>query len=427
MTSRDSLISVTTVVCLAAVFCARAIAQVVPVPVPTPSPTPTYGGVYVDGNGAVQYREVNDAKLAQLRARAKNSPLKDPTLAFISLPKTTAEIQKLAAEGKAIPDELRYLGGLTQIRYVFAYPDAKDLIIAGPAEPIDSSNLLQPHGKRTGRPLMQFDDLVAALRTIQNTRGAFGCSIDPQPDAMQNAQRMVSQMGGVARSDLPAAVAQAIGPQKLSIFGAPADTRIAMACVAADYKLKRLTLGIDSSPVSGLSHAIDNSRPAGNRFWFELSYDPLLVDSEGNSFELRGSRLALKCGALSFDERGATATARTFTKQFNAKIAELCAVVPGFADLQNVGDIAVLAALIRQDRLDQKAGWDMAPLLDDSTYRLPRVPTPKSAQTLAVIRAGSVAAGGVNLAPGGVVGANARQLDEKGTLASPRQQGRSGR
>ena len=41
----------------------------------------------------------------------------------------------LREANKPIPDDLKYLGGLTQIRFVFAYPDQKDLIISGPAEP----------------------------------------------------------------------------------------------------------------------------------------------------------------------------------------------------------------------------------------------------------------------------------------------------
>ena len=399
----------------------------VPVPVPTPLPTQTLGGVYIDADGTVQYREINDPRLAQLRARAR-SGIKDEKLAYVSLPKLAARMQQLAADSKPIPDDLRYLGGLTQLRYIFVFPQEHDLIIAGPAEPIDSGNPLQPTGRRSGRPIMQFDDFIAALRTLGTPNGgAFGCSIDPQPDSLLKAKDVVSRMQGAPQQAMLAAVAQAIGPQELKVFGAPPDTRITMVCIAADYRLKRLTLGIDSSPVAGLSHAIDNSRPAGNRFWFELSYQPLLVDSEGNSFELRGQRLTLKCGALAFDEKGATATAKSFAKQFSAKFPELAAVVPAFAELQNVADLSVLSALIRHDRLDQKAGWDTSWLLDAGRCHLPTLPTPRSAQTLVCIRNGSLAAGGVNISPAGVIAPAARENDRDGALASPRQRARNGK
>ena len=42
-----------------------------------------------------------------------------------------------------LPDSIRYLEGLTQVRYVFVYPEEKDLVIAGPAEEIDKGTPLR--------------------------------------------------------------------------------------------------------------------------------------------------------------------------------------------------------------------------------------------------------------------------------------------
>lgn len=406
-----------------AILTSAAWAQIVPVPVPpnpTPTPRPTIGGVYVDPDGTVRYREVADAKLTQLRARARTAGQKDQPNSYISLPKLTAQVQQLTREGKPVPPEVRYLYGLTQVRYVFVYPQEHDLIIGGPAEPIDATNPASPVGKRTARPIMQLDDLVAAMRTVHVNSGAFGCSIDPSPDALQRAKEVAARMDGQSRDALVVAMTDALGPQSLSVFGVQPDTRLAMICIAADYKLKRLTLGIDPSPVAGVSHAIDNSRPAGNRFWFELDYRPLLTDADGNSFELRGQRLTLKCGALSFDEKGATATAKSFARNFSTKFPDLATMIPAFAELQNAADLSVLAALIRQDSLDQKAGWGTSWLLEETGYPLAKTNTPRSAQTLVCIRAGSLAAGGVTLSPGTVAAKSARQIDEKGALAKPR-------
>ena len=95
-------------------------------------------GVYLDVGGNVRCREVDEKDhLAAVRARAKAAvdAAKNEKLAFISLPKLFEQVQSLRAAGKDIPEELRYLGGITQLRYVLVFPDEKDVVIAGPAEP----------------------------------------------------------------------------------------------------------------------------------------------------------------------------------------------------------------------------------------------------------------------------------------------------
>src|SRR5437867_27897 len=136
---------------------------------------PAVPGVYIEQDGNVRSREVDQAKqLTALRSRAKSvaQAAKDETLTFVSLPRVFAEARAAIDAGKPVPDDLRYLGGLTQIRYVFVYPDEKDLVIAGPAEPfVVQESGLYASGKRTGRPVMQLDDFVVALRTADDQIG----------------------------------------------------------------------------------------------------------------------------------------------------------------------------------------------------------------------------------------------------------------
>ncbi len=33
-----------------------------------------------------------------------------------------------------LPDEIKYLGGLQRVQYMFVYPDQQDIVLAGPAE-----------------------------------------------------------------------------------------------------------------------------------------------------------------------------------------------------------------------------------------------------------------------------------------------------
>jgi hypothetical protein len=146
-----------------------------------------------------------------------------------------------------------------------------------------------------------------------------------------------------------------------------------------------------------MGHAIDNSRPAGNGFWFEANYQPMLVSEDGLAFALRGPRLKLLSGAVPFDTAGATATAQAWAKRFTEKVDALAAANPLFSDLQNLADVALLATLIRQDKLAEKAGYDMKWVLDEGNHSTAKLPVPRQTHALVNFAGGSVAAGGVSL------------------------------
>ena len=43
-------------------------------------------------------------------------------------------IEEFNKAGKALPDEVRFLGGLQRIRYVLVYPEQNDILLVGPGE-----------------------------------------------------------------------------------------------------------------------------------------------------------------------------------------------------------------------------------------------------------------------------------------------------
>jgi hypothetical protein len=375
----------------------------------------TGNGVYIDADGTLHQRQTdtaNDLAAQRLRAKALNQPPKAQDLTYVSLPRLFAEVQSLTEQKKEIPENLRYLSGLTQIRYVFVYPDEHDLVIAGPSEAFDATIKTEPHGEVTGRPVLHLDDLVTALRSPR----AFGCSLDPNPDSLNRSNAAMKEFANATRGERMNALKEAVGAQQVRLFGVPADTRIAFVTIAADYKLKRLMLGLDPMPVSGVGSPVDNSRAAANRFWFEVNYAPLLVSPDGDAYELRGQRLLIKPGAFSRDTKGATESTKTFAKNFTAKIPQLATVVPLFADLQNVADLSVLSALINKDRLERRAGVDLGWILSENNYKTVAVPTPRTAETLVNYANGSLVAGGVTLDPSEVVAPRNRERDAKEAL-----------
>ncbi len=385
--------------------------------IPTTSTAPTIipGGVYLDPDGMIHRRTPAPENIAALRACAKaalQSPQPDQ-LAYVSLPRALAAARLSSPKsanarqsgagaltgGANLPDNdnPRYLGGLTQIQYIFLFPDDHDLVLAGPVETpaADPASPLQPCGSISGRPFLQLDDFVTAWRTTAHLRAnAFiGCSIDPKPTSLTKAQSVMDANPRASDADLARLVAAAVGPEQISIFNVPRDTRFALVLVSADFQMKRFSMGLESSPIATFGNGVGNSRSAANRFWFDSLYDPLLVSADGDSYALRGQRLQLKCGAVSFDERGATPEAKAFAAAFTKNIPTLAATIPVFADLQNVSDLALLANLIRRDKLDQRLGWDIAAALAD--YTVPATPAPKTVETQAGMTSGSIVAGGI--------------------------------
>lgn len=388
-------------------------------------------GVFLDTDGKVQVRQTDQTKeMAAMRARARASAAaeKDPKFAYVSLPKLFAQVRALREAKKDIPEELRYLGGLTQIRYVFVYPDDKDLIIAGPAEPWTvmrqaDDPVEYAFGTRTGRPILQLDDLIVAMRTAQEGGGKlFGCGIYPSPDSMKIADEVTQRMIRSSRAERMQALQEALGPQDVRIFGTRNDTRFAFICVAADYELKRFAMGMDRSPVPGVGNGVDHSRSAANKYWFEASYEPLRVSNNQDAYEVRGQRLLVRAGAFDFDPRGATEKAMTFAGQFTRNLPALAIAVPLFAELQNVADESLLANLIRRDHLAEKVGWDDAWVMDRSACPVAEVPVPRTAQTLVSYTNGSIVAGGVMMTLGPFVSGQSRQPDDNGSLAAAQKQ-----
>ena len=382
-------------------------------------------GVWIEQDGNVRSRKVDaDKELAAIRARARSAAqaAKNEKLTYVSLPRLFAEARAALQSGKPVPEALRFLGGMTQVRYVLVYPEEKDLVIAGPAEPFTvNKDGLYATGRNSRRPVLQLDDLVVAMRTANDRNGrVFGCRIDPDPKSVEISGEVMKKFARASRKERMDAMARELGPQKVSVFGTQADTRLAFVLVAADYKLKRFAMGLEpaaaGAPGIGIGHAVDNSRSAMNRFWFETQYEPLRVAPDGNAYEIRGQRVQVKAGAFSFDPRGATEKAMAFANKFTDKVPTLAVAEPLIAELQNIADLSLLASLVRHDKLDRKAGWDSAWLLDDSSFPVRKVPAPVTADTLVSATGGSIAAGGVMFAPGKLVGEGPRQTDEEGTL-----------
>jgi hypothetical protein len=363
------------------------------------------GGISVDSAGVLSNAEKDFNGLRQLwldNLHPIPGDLNQPAkLRKISLRGVETAIAKIASEEGRLPDDLRFLAGLQRIEYVLVYPEQNDIVLAGYAEGwrVDGRGNLV--GATTGRPVMQLDDLLIALRTAEEaSRGGITCSIDPSPAGLERLQKLAGDPAMVGAG--PQAVAESmiseLGPQAISFQGVPADSRFAHVLLGADYRMKRLAMNFDPVPVKGLAsylHLIKSSNRAGRqnmlpRWWLTTHYQPLLTDGEGLAWQLRGQGVK----AMTEDDfvmadgsrkqtGKAAPMAQKWADQMTKKYDELSLKEPIFGQLRNCIDLAVVAALIVKENLPQKAAVSLATLLSADKFPTHRYLVPKQVDSKA--------------------------------------------
>jgi hypothetical protein len=263
-------------------------------------------GVHVDARGVLRSRTTDpDPRLAELWRNAKSFQ-KDGKFLYVSLPRLFQEARRILEGGGALPPELRTLGGLTRLRYVFVFPESKDLVIAGPSEPVDAGLSFRPLGRISGRPVLQLDDLVTALRAFAPGRhpDRLGCDLEITAEIRERVNAKIQAVGPAARitgfRKTCDQIAEAGGLQPVKFFGLEPTTRFAFVCVEADYRLKQLGLGLLPSPVPAVESYRELIRQPEKEFRFSLesNYDALAAAPDGLAFELRGSSLKVNGGLL---------------------------------------------------------------------------------------------------------------------------------
>jgi hypothetical protein len=161
-------------------------------------------GVFVSPEGVLRVKTFADKsgsltrmRIAEAKARLGGDLAKPSELRKVSLNRLEAAIAEKIAKGESPTDEMKYLAGLTQIQYVFFYPDTKDIVVAGPAE----GYFLDPAGRtlgvNSGRAILELQDLVAALRAFPpegKQTNVISVSIDPTQEGLQAMQRWLAEI-----------------------------------------------------------------------------------------------------------------------------------------------------------------------------------------------------------------------------------------
>lgn len=359
------------------------------------------GGISIDVSGAVgpPSRDGLKLHLAELKKEIKAAPddmVMPVKMRILSLRGLAAACEDaMKNRFGRLPDEVRFLAGLQRIQYVFVDPETSDILIAGPAEGWRIDDRANVVGVTTGRPVLQLDDLLVALRQVHAARTVgISCSIEPTEEGYRNLQKVLDAQRSQGRLNprlLEPAIKKAFGPQMVTIKGVPATSHFARVLVAADYRMKRIAMKLQQSPVKGLPSYLDlmkTSRGGGNvnpRWWLACNYEPLLTSEDGLSWELQGPGVKAMTEDDFVAEDGTvtgtgrrSAAAQRWADLMTEKYDKLSSGDLVFGELRNLMDMCVVTALIEKNHLWEKAGLS-APILteQDSPLKLQKSNAPK--------------------------------------------------
>jgi len=340
------------------------------------------GGISIDAKGIVKNVVVApNLQRAKLLDGTAGDIARPSKLRSISLRKLAEALDAQAKTGKPLPKDCLFLAGMTQVKYVFADTKTKDIILAGPAEGWRINAQGAPVGMVTGKPTLQLTDLVTALRSANAVRlggGTISCSIDPTSQGVQKMQSYLKTLRPTSNIKLVATnIEKAMGLQTITLKGVPATSHFAQVLVAADYKMKRIAMGFEKSPVAGLDSYLKmvNLSKQGMdspRWWLEPVYGPMKRSPDGLSWEL-GDGL-VKCmteqgfltqngqlqGQAGVKNAGAEKWANTMTQKY----PELAKKEAVFGQLQGCIDLAIVATIIARYQIHKQVDWNLGSLMN---------------------------------------------------------------
>lgn len=369
-------------------------------------------GVAVNPNGllASLKKEEHTGRLKALGVNARKADLnadvaKRSELRLISLTRLEQEATKRLTEGRSVVETMKNLAGLTQIKVIVVDPETHDVLIGGSAEAWKYDSNGNPVGAESGRPMLQLDDLVTVLRTFSNEgQQNFGCSFNPRQDGLKQLQTFVEQ--SQARGPLAAGAAvknwvnqlqSKLGPQDIELWGVPRDSRVARVVTEADYRLKMIGIGKleGGSNVPSIFElmTVEEQKSAkldALRWWLTMKYDAVLHSPDHNVFEIQGPSVQCLSENQYLTEKGdrvgtgkADNTNRTFAENFTKHYTELARRDVAFADLQNVFDLALVAALLKNEGVNSRIGWDQGSFAANGIYQPATYAAPQEVESVA--------------------------------------------
>jgi hypothetical protein len=410
-------------------------------------------GVLVDDRGVMAPVATDSESIATLRRSVlkigSNRNVRAASkLRKISLPRLEKAVQARYAQGQMPGDAMRNLAGLQRISYIFVYEDTGDIVLAGPAGDWSTSAEGRQVSGESGAPVVQLDDLVVVLRNSA-TKGTFGCAITPTKENLAAAQEFLTESakrplasGKAAREKWVQQLREELGLQEIETHGIDPRSHAARTIVEADYHMKRVAMGLEpgvlgvESYLASMELKRGETAPMGlTRWWFTLGDGAIRAAADRNAFELKGSSVKVLSEAEKLAKDGerihtgkASELTAKFADSFTRNFDALAAKYPVYAELRNVFDLAVMAAVLKHEHVLDRVQWQAAHFLDPERYQIELGTAPHQVMSIANYRlmtAGTFVvgvSGGVEVDAAAKLSTDRYKTDQYGDLEAGRAQ-----
>ena len=411
-------------------------------------------GVVIDASGVLRMNVVPDpdgrliaSRVAAARAALPAEIARPSELRKVSLTRLEKAIAAAVERGETPTDEMKYLAGLTSVKFAFLYPETGDIVLAGPAGGYATDLTGRARSLTDGSAVIELQDVIAALRAFPPTGAStpvIACSIDPTPEGLARMQDYLKSVGTTVTpamtERLVMGLRESLGNQKVTITGISPKTHLAEVLVEADYRMKLIGIGLETVPADvkipsyvSATRPGEGSRNALQRWYFTPKYDGVVVTEDRSAMELVGQGVELigvdemvkRDGSRVGTGTGESRASKQFTTAFTKEYSKLAERSPIYDQLRNVIDLSIVAAYIQDNDWYGKADWDLGVLADESVMSVETGVAPVEVGTAvnAVWRGSSLMTpigGGVNIQPRKAIDEEHVKVNDNGSIAAAR-------
>ena len=368
-------------------------------------------GVHINGQGKLRLRQPPPVSLKRL-GKQRHSALADSgnrnvrrrsSFRKVSLTRLERHLAFRAAQGLPPTATMLHMAGLHRITHLFFYPETGDIVIAGPADAWRLSEDGRHVSVTTGEPTLWLDDWIEVWRNASASSEGFYCSIEPRPANLRRAADWLKQarQKGIEgdRRQWAERLQQVLGEQDLVVQGIDARSRLASVILEADYHMKRIGVGLEQSVfgvpsyVELLASSKTTSANQVLRWWFTLADKPVHVSADNLAFQLPDQPVQLQSENPRIDAAGQPRSVGRrdphnvqFAANFTRHLDRLAKRYPVYADLRNVMQWALVAAICHEELASDRIDWKGEFFLDAQRCSIRLGPEPKTVQTVVLHR-----------------------------------------
>ena len=244
-----------------------------------------------------------------------------------------------------LPQDVASLGGIGYLEGYYVDPAGQgDLVLIG---------------RRSKRPALHLDDLIANLRNISVADKYPLCSLDPIPENVRRLQNLLATASFTSARSAAESIRQTMGPQRVVVDGVPRNSRHAHIMVDADYHMKKVSQGQIrlSGVISYLELVLRKAAAGGSsmaRFWFHVARNAPLFEEEDDTVWLEKCRVVLltekqvaTSSGMLHDVQDDDPNATAFADAMSKELPELTKTVPVYAKLVNLYRLRALLLAMR--------------------------------------------------------------------------------